>query len=240
MNRQTLILFLLLFSLSSFGQTDFKKELKHHPKTFEESLTQLDKIFSDSTKNQIRNMTEGDFVTRAHFATGMWIRNEWLYNRYFFKLIVQESDLRQELVAKGLPTNDDMSGLILRSYYRKLKGQDLAVDQQIKDVHQFYININNPEWRKKQDEDYWTNYMKGFNLGDTLTRHIYYNRNWLGDPKKNVMIEAIILDKKDRQLKLSIISFGGETEKNLVYEEINCKDGDCWIDPYQWKQKTKQ
>ena len=238
MNKQTLILFLLLFSLSSFGQTDLKKELKHHPKTFEESLTQLDKIFSDSTKNQIRNMTESDFVTKTVFSTGIWIRNEWLYDRYFFKLIVQESDLRKELVVKGLPTNDDMSGLILRSYYRRLKGQDLAVDQQIKDVHQLYINMNNPEWREKQNENHWASYMKIFNIGDTLTNHIYYKRNWLGDPKKNTIIESVIIEKKDRQLKINVVNFGAETERNLVYEEIGCKEGDCWIDPNQWKQKT--
>lgn len=235
-----LLIITLLFSLNSFGQTNSKKELKHHPKTFEESLTQLDKIFSDSTKIKIKNMTEGDFIGNTHFGIGMWIRNEWLYDRYFFKLIVMKSDLRKELIGKGLPTNDDMSGLILRSYYRKLTGQDSAVEQQIKDVHQFYINMNNPEWRKKQSEEYWTNYMKQFNIGDTLTNHIYYNRNWLGDPKKNVMIEAIILEKKDRELKIDIVNFGGETERKLVYDEIKCKDGECWVNPYNWKQKMKQ
>jgi hypothetical protein len=82
--------------------------------------------------------------------------------------------------------------------------------------------------------------MKGFNVGDTLTNHIYYKRNWLGEPKKNTIIESVILEKKDQQLRINIISFGGETEKNLVYEEINCEDGDCWINPHQWEQKVKQ
>ncbi len=237
MTRQTLILSLLVFSLSSYGQINLNKEFKHHPKTFEESLKHLDKIFSDSTKNQIRNMTEGDFAKRSHFDVGMWIRNEWLYDRYFLKLIVQGSGLRKELVAKGLPTNDDMSVLILRSYYRKLKGHDLAVEQQIKDIYQFYSNVNNPEWIKKQDEDYWTTYMKAFNVGDTLTNHIYYKRNWLGDPKKNTIIESVIVDKKDRQLKIRIVNFGGEIERTLVFSEIRCEDGDCWIDPKQWERK---
>ncbi len=148
--------------------------------------------------------------------------------------------MRKELQAKGLPTNDDMSGLILCSYYRKLKGQDLAIDQQIKDVHQFYSNWNNPEWRKKQKEDFCMSYLNGFNVGDTLTRLIHYGHNWLGEPKKNIMIEAVILDKKDLQLKLDIISFGGERHKKMAFEKIKCQDGNCWIDPYLWKHKTKQ
>jgi hypothetical protein len=239
MTSRNLLFFLLLFSLGSFGQTNLKNQLKYHPKTFEESLTQLDKIFSDSTKNQIMNMTEDDFVTRTNLSTGMWIRNEWLYDRYFLKLIVQESDLKKELIAKGLPTNDDMSSLILRSYHRKLKGQDLGVKQQINNAQQFYIQMNDSEWRKKQNQDYVINYMKEFNVGDTLTKHIYYKRNWLGEPKKNIIIESVVVEKGNLQLKINIVNFGGEIDRSLVYKEIMCKDGECWIDPYQWKQKVK-
>jgi hypothetical protein len=236
MTRQITIIFLLLFSLCVFGQTYSKKELKYHPKTFEEALTQLDKGFSDSTKTKIKTMSESEFVGTTHLGTGMWIRNDWLYDRNFFRLIVTESPLRKELAAKGLPTNDDMSLFLLRSYYRKLTGQDLATEQQIKDVHQYYSNMNNPEWRKQQAEIYWTNLMQQFNIGDTLVRHIYYKRNWLGDPKQNTIIKCVVIEKKEHQLKLNVVNFGGEAEKNLVFEEINCKEGDCWVDAHNWKQ----
>lgn len=98
MNLRLLII-TLIFSLNSFGQTNSKKELKYHPKTFEESLAQLDKIFPDSTKNKIKNMSESDFIGNSHFGVARWIRNEWLYDRYFFKLIIVKSDLREELIA---------------------------------------------------------------------------------------------------------------------------------------------
>lgn len=133
-----------------------------------------------------------------------------------------------------------MSALILRAYYRQLTGQDIGIDRQVEDVQLFYTNANNPEWIKTQNELYWTNYMKKFNLGDTLATHIYYNRNWLGMPKNNVIIEAVILEKKDNELKINIVSFGGEDEKKTVFDEIKCKEGDCWVNPHDWKPRQKQ
>src|SRR5688572_13022859 len=97
-----LLLFFSLLTANVFGQNDLKKELRYHPKTLDEALTQLDKKFTDSSKVKIINMTESDFVASTHFSLGRWIRNEWLYNRYFFRLIVTQSDLRKELASKGL------------------------------------------------------------------------------------------------------------------------------------------
>jgi hypothetical protein len=51
------------------------------------------------------------------------------------------------------------------------------------------------------------------------------------------VILATIADKSDRQLKINIISFGGETDKKLIYQEIECESSDCWINPHWWKKK---
>ena len=181
-------------------------------------------------------MTEKEFLAKSHFSTGLWIRNYWLYDRYLFGLIVVKSDLRKDLSAKGLFTNDDMSGVILCSYYRKLNNQDINLDQQIKDVHQWYINMNNPKWRAEQDSISWANYMKQFVMGDILTDQIYYDRNWLGNPRKNSNVVAKVIDKSDRQIKIAIVSFGNETDKSLIYKEIHCDSANCWINPYFWKK----
>ena len=236
--RISILILGLVISFSLFGQNLTKKELRYIPKDFNESLTQLNKVIPDSTKTRIKSMTESDFLAQTHFSTGMWIRNYWLYNRYLFGLIVTKSDLRKDLTTKGLYSNDDMSGVILRSFHRQLNDIDINVDQQIKDIHQWYVNMNNPEWRAKQDSISWTNYMTKFAIGDTLTNHVYYDRNWLGEPRKNAVILATITEKSDRQVKINIISFGGETDKKLIYQEIKCESSDCWINPYWWKKKN--
>ena len=224
----------LIISINLFGQEISKKELKYVPNDFNESLTQLDKIFPDSTKTEILQMTEDEFMRMTHLSTGMWIRNYWLYNRYLFGLIVTQSNLRKELINKGLFHNDDMSSVILCSYYRKTHNIDLNVEQQIEEIHQFYVNINNPEWRRVQDSITRVNYMKSFELGDTLKKHLYYDRNWLGEPRKNTEVLAKIVDKSDSLLKIEVISFGTESNHGLVFEQMECDSTDSWIYPYFW------
>jgi len=238
--KQSILMLGLMISINLFGQDLTKKELKYHPKNLNEALAQLDKITLDSIKAKVISMTENDFIKQTHFTTGRWIRNEWLYNRYLLGLIVTKSELKKELSAKGLFSNDDMSGVILRSFHRQLSGVDINLDQQIKDVHQWYANMNNPEWRAEQNSIYWADFMTKFEIGDTLTKRVYYNRNWLGEPRKNVAVEAIITDKSERQLKINIISFGGELNENLIYQEIGCNSSDCWVNPHSWKKNDNR
>ena len=203
-----------------------------------ETTKPLNKITPDSMKVKVISMAEDDFIAQTHFTTGMGIRNEWLYNRYFFGLIVTKSELRNDLSAKGLFSNDDMSGVILRSFHRQLNGIDINFDQQIKDIYQWYANMNNPEWRAKQDSISWANFLVKFEVGDTLTKNVYYNRNWLGKPRNNVVVHAIITDKSDKKIRIGIISFGGESNENLICKEIGCDLSDCWINPYSWKKEN--
>lgn len=230
----------LTLSFNLLGQNLTKKELRYIPKDFNESLEQLNKVVADSTKTWIKSMSESDFLAETHFSTGMWIREYWLYNRYLFGLVVTKSVLRKDLTTKGLYSNDDMSIVILRSFHRQLSNVDINLNQQIKDIHQRYVNMNNPEWRAKQDSILWASYMTKFEIGDTLTNHVYYDRNWLGEPRRNAVILATIVDKSDRQLKIRVVSFGGEADENLIYQEIRCESSDCWINPHWWEKKNSQ
>jgi hypothetical protein len=235
--KYIILVIILVLSVNLFGQSLTKKEMKYIPKDFAEALVQLDKIIPDSSRARIVTMTEHDFLAQTHFTTGMWIRNYWLYNRYLFGLIVTKSDLRKDLFAKGLFNNDDMSGVILRSYYRKLNSFDIQLEQQIKDVHQWYVNMNNPVWRAQQDSISWSNLMKNYAIGDTLMNNVYYERNWLGTPRKNTTVIAKVIDKSYKQAKIEIISFGSETKRELIYKGIPCDSTNCWINPHRWKKK---
>lgn len=95
--KHSILIIGLIVSFNLFGQDSSRKEKKCVPKDFNESLTQLDKMIPDSTKNRIKSLTEDNFIAQTHFTTGMWIRNYWLYNRYLLGLIVKKSDLRKDL-----------------------------------------------------------------------------------------------------------------------------------------------
>lgn len=231
----TILILGLLISFNLLGQNLTKKELRYIPKDFNESLTQLNKVIPDSTKTRIKSMTESDFLAQTHFSTGMWIRNYWLYNRYLFGLIVTKSNLRKDLTTKGLYSNDDMSGVILRSFHRQLNNVDINIEQQIKEIHQQYKNLNDPQWRAEQDSLYYLNLMKKFNVNDTLYRQLLYDRNWLGEARKSAVISVRVIDKSLNKLKVDVVSFGEEKDKSLIFEQLDCDSSDCWIDPHWWQ-----
>jgi hypothetical protein len=226
----------LIFSISLLGQRLSKKDKVYKPKDFNEALTQLNKITPDSTKLRIKSMTEPDFLAQTHLSIGMWIRNYWLYNRYLFGIVVTKSDLWKDLYSKGLFNNDDMSEVILRSFYRQLNHLEINLNQQLEDIHQWYVNMNDPKWRLEQDSIVWANQMKEFNIDDTIAQHVYYDRNWLGETRKDNVILAKVIEKSEKQLKIEIISFGTESNKDVIFKEIECQSGNCWITPYFWKK----
>lgn len=97
---------------------------KYIPKDLEDCFKQIDIFWADSTKENVKKMTESDFSTGAHFGFGLWMRNNWSLwggsrlSRYFNNL--------------GVYHPDDMSGIILDSYYRYLSGKPLKLKSQIK------------------------------------------------------------------------------------------------------------
>jgi hypothetical protein len=91
----------------------------------------LDSMLPDTTKAAIPNMSELEFHRNTHFGLGLWMRNTWelwggsRLSRYFNSLGIQHAD--------------DMSGIILTSYYRYLSKKDIDLEGQV----QYYQNY----WR---------------------------------------------------------------------------------------------
>ncbi len=135
------ILLFLILALKIFPQDFSVPDIDYQPKNLDEAIAQLDVIYPDSIKAQITEMDENEFLKNTHFTTGRFIRNEWLYDR-FLGFNIGDSDLKEQLIEMGIPTNDDMSGLILRTYYRHLTKQELKVEQQIIEIQNYYINLN--------------------------------------------------------------------------------------------------
>jgi hypothetical protein len=139
-----LIQLLLLFNIVT-GQKEEKKTSEkirfctdsingvYIPKNLEDCFKQIDSFWPDSIKTKVKMWSEQDFSARAHMGFGMWMRNNWQFwggsrlSKYFNEL--------------GVFHPDDISGIILKSYYRYLTGKEIKLQRQI-DLCKAYWIVN--------------------------------------------------------------------------------------------------
>lgn len=151
--RHCSLCFLLVFALGNsgleaakgyakVGQDAGKAEAKiaYVPKDLEDALSELDKLLPKETKDKIRGMKkEGDMI-EFHFSLGMWIRNEWG--------LWKGSRLYVSLAKLGFGHPDDMSGLILDEYWRKLHGLPPDIETRAKRLQDWYRKNGEPSTLK--------------------------------------------------------------------------------------------
>jgi hypothetical protein len=133
MNIKSLFITMLFMVLTSCSLlfNSYKSHIDdvYIPKDLEDAIEQLNISFSDSLKNNIKNLTETQFTAEYHFGTGLAIRNNWN--------LWQGSRLSHYFHRKGIKHPDDMSGIILTSFHRQLTGKDIDLDGQIKNYKQY-------------------------------------------------------------------------------------------------------
>ena len=103
---------MFVISFIAFGQIkniDMKKE---KPKNLTECIQMLDKNLKKQDKEYIKTLTEDEFFMESHFTIGMGIRNEWIRS--------VNPELVKFFSDEGVKHPDDMSAMILTSYYRYL------------------------------------------------------------------------------------------------------------------------
>lgn len=111
------------------------------PRDLAECFQQIDAIWSDSIKNEIKELTENEFAAKTHFGFGRWIRNNWgLWGG---------SRLKKYFNEMGIYHPDDMSGIILDSYHRYLSGKEILLEEQLK-YYQAYWEKAEAEAPKKK------------------------------------------------------------------------------------------
>lgn len=130
MKSMILAVVFYLFLSQALGQDVSKFNSRYKPKTLDEAVLQLEKLHHDTTKKQIIALTEDQFKLYSHLETGMWIRNNWK--------LWSGGKLSKYFKSIGVFHPDDMSGIILTSYYRHLKGQDRELEKQVKYYQDFW------------------------------------------------------------------------------------------------------
>src|SRR5271168_3777024 len=102
------------------------------PETLESTFPVLENLLKAEGVKEFRTGTEDD-VGRYHFGLGMWMRNNWgLWGG---------GKLKEWFNAQGIQHADDMSGIILTSFWRHLNNKPIELDAQIEHYRDY--------WRKK-------------------------------------------------------------------------------------------
>ncbi len=104
------------------------------PKNLEEALKQIDFYVSDSLKLEIKKKSEKDFIAETHFGLGIGMRNNWR--------LWKGSDLSKYFNNIEIFHPDDMSAIILTSYYRKLNGIEINLNEQIIGYKEYWKQVN--------------------------------------------------------------------------------------------------
>lgn len=134
------------------------------PKDLDDCFLQLDSFWNDSIKNDIKANSENDFLTESHFGIGRWIRNNWgLWGE-------KGSRLSKYFNEKGAYHPDDISSVILTSYYRHLQNKPIELEKQIS-YYDFYWKVN----REPNKKDY----PKGLNTFNQERTNYSYEKDSL-------------------------------------------------------------
>lgn len=111
------------------------------PKDLDDCFVELRRILPEKTVEQMKNGPEKDMVG-YHHGLGRWLRNNWG--------LWKGSRLSKWFNDKGIQHPDDMSGIILDSFWRHLNGQPIKLDEQIKHYQDYWKRVKEEH---KQDKN---------------------------------------------------------------------------------------
>jgi hypothetical protein len=99
------------------------------PSTLEECFSSLKEMLSEEDLRALPQMTKNE-LSRLHHGLGRWIRNNWD--------LWQGGPLAEYFKTLGLHHPDDMSGLIIESFWHHLRNEPLDIVAQIKGYQDYW------------------------------------------------------------------------------------------------------
>ena len=127
MQKKTIFIILssLILTSCSVLFDSYKSEIDgvYIPKNLEDAITEVNGFYSDSLKTEVKKLSENEFIGQYHMGTGLYMRNNWG--------LWSGSRLSRYFKRKGIKHPDDMSGIVLRSFHRKLNGKNIEFKNQV-------------------------------------------------------------------------------------------------------------
>ena len=116
-------------------QSETPQETVYIPQDLDDCFVQLEKLLSPQDLATLRDRSEDDMI-RYHFGLGMWMRNNWgLWGG---------SRLAGWFNERGIFHPDDMSGIILDSFWRHLNDRPIELEAQIKRYQDYWAKQGQP------------------------------------------------------------------------------------------------
>ena len=103
------------------------------PKDLPDAFAELDRMLTKEFRGYFANSPMADTI-KYHLGLGMWLRNNWglwsneRLSKYFAEI--------------GIYHPDDMSCIILDSYWRYLNGADPCLQEQVQDYQEYWRRQN--------------------------------------------------------------------------------------------------
>lgn len=238
-NKTILRIILILFFLWNFqtygySQNDTLRKVTdtingiYIPINLEDCFIQINSFWQDTTITKVRSMTENEFLGNTHHGFGMWIRNNWgLWGGS--RLSVYFNDM-------GIYHPDDMSGIILTSYYRNLTDNRIKLSQQIRKTKKYWKKFKREQKKREKVEQKELKIMfKSINVGDTI--EFNYDYEFISQAQEDKWMDnlciakGIVLDKKRKDLLLKIKLIEGCDKAGIIIfqGDIYQKEEDKWI-----------
>lgn len=138
---------LLLLTLISCSQETCQYAEDYIPKDLADAIAYLGCVLDEETKKSLITSDEERTVAMLHFDLGLQLRNMWGLWKANNRLVEYFNSL-------GITHPDDMSGIILMSYYRQLNGKEIDLEQQIEYYKDYWLNFekNNKMTPEEQQE----------------------------------------------------------------------------------------
>jgi len=116
------------------------------PRNLEDCFQELNKMLPPELIDDIKVGTERNMI-RFHLNIGMWIRNNWG--------LWKGSRLSEYFNRIGIKHPDDMSGIILNSYWRHLHDRPIKLKDQV-DLYKAYWSIVKKHPSNKKPPKKWS------------------------------------------------------------------------------------
>ena len=123
-----------------------EKDENYIPKSIAEAHMYLDAYLAD--KDTFKNISEDEACGIGHMTLGRWMRNTWSlwWSKELYERVKDNSpeypSVKPEIVEMfndlGIHHADDMSGIIIKSYHRKLNGVEYNLEEDVNEIIQFY------------------------------------------------------------------------------------------------------
>lgn len=177
------------------------------PKNLEDCFKQIDSFWADSIRSKVKDLSEEEFSGRLHMGFGMWMRNNWQ--------LWGGSRLSKYFNEKGIHHPDDMSGIILDSYHRYLKNQEIKLDEQIQHYKDYWERAKKEDLERKKTE--FSVYQVGdtvlfnYNLGFSSPRQ---ERRYDSD---DCLAKGIVIAKDEDTLQINVRLVESCDKKGIIY-----------------------